>query len=321
MTMKKLLTLCLAISLFAPVARAGETSTLLKTRASSSASVTLGKWQSNFTKAKAYAESKGVPFVAVWSNGDVCPHCTRFASACNSSAFKNWMKTSGMVFWFGWSGDRSYPAGSSACEWARKGKTMTFPFVRLYWKKGKVDVATEGDYVTGFYRGTTGGKNASSYIKKKFSAYKYNQPYKIAFVANGGTGSMATVSAKYGVTLTLPKNAFVRTDCAFLGWAKSATGSVVYKNGVKVKNLTSVKDKTVSLYARWRRTTFRIHGIKKSQSLSISSLKGWTATAKVPGLSWSSSKGKMTGKPTKAGTFKIKFRKGASVCTRTFIVD
>lgn len=49
---------------------ASPTATLLKTRASYTAAVTTGKWQSNFHKAKKYATDRGLPFIAVWSNGD-----------------------------------------------------------------------------------------------------------------------------------------------------------------------------------------------------------------------------------------------------------
>ena len=82
------------------------TDTLLKTRASYTAAVTTGKWQSNFYKAKKYATDNGVPFIAVWSNGDACGHCMMFENGCNSSYFKSWMKSSGMVFYFTHPGDK-----------------------------------------------------------------------------------------------------------------------------------------------------------------------------------------------------------------------
>ena len=300
---------------------AGPTSTLLKSRAKSSDEVTLGKWQSNFTKARSYATSKGIPFVAVWSNGDACAHCMRFASACNSSTFKTFMKTSGMVFWFGCSSDKSYPAGSSACEWCRKGKTTVFPFVRIYWPKGKVDVVTMGDTLDARKSGKTGGKKSAAYIKGKLKAYKYNLPYKIAFYPNGGEGEMATVSTKYGVSKTLPKNAFVREDFAFAGWAKTATGAVAYKNGATVKNLTTTENATVKLYAKWTRTTYRGFVVGQSKTLAISANKGWVSSGSVPGLKWNATKGTLSGKPTKAGTFKIVFKKNGSTLTRYFVVE
>ncbi|MBO7685700.1 MAG: hypothetical protein J6V72_04915, partial [Kiritimatiellae bacterium] len=85
---------------------ASPTTTLLKTRASYNATVTTGKWQSNFYKAKKYAADNKLPFIAVWSNGDACGHCVMFENSVNSSYFQNWMKTSGMVFYFTYYGDK-----------------------------------------------------------------------------------------------------------------------------------------------------------------------------------------------------------------------
>ncbi|MBE6382293.1 MAG: hypothetical protein E7049_04670 [Lentisphaerae bacterium] len=308
-------------TLAAAVCFAGQTSTLLKRRAKSTDNVTLGKWQRNFTKARNYATSKGVPFVAVWSNGDSCAHCMRFASACNSTNFKNFQKTSGMVFWFGCSSDKEHYAGSSPCEWSRKGKTMTFPFVRIYWPKGKVDVATMGDTLDGRKSGATGGKKAASYIKNKVKAYKYYMPYKIAFYPNGGEGEMATISAKYGVSKALPANAFTREDFAFAGWAKTSTGSVAYKNKATVKNLTTTLNGTAKLYAKWTRTTYRGFTVGESKTLTISANKGWITSGSVPGMKWNATKATLSGKPTKAGTFKVVFKNGSSTRTRYFVVS
>ena len=148
-------------------ADAGNTAPLLKSRAKSSAAVKTGVWHSNFTKAKAYADKKGLPFIAVWSNGDTCPHCSHFASAANSSVFKKWMKSSNTVFFFGYSGDKSYRVGSTVFHWCRKNKQTAYPFVRIWWKKKGIDVSTVGDTVDGLYSGSTGGKKAVAYFKKK----------------------------------------------------------------------------------------------------------------------------------------------------------
>ena len=60
----------LACLLACAAVNAGETATLLKSRRSSGSEATTGVWLSNFSKAKSYAASEGVPFIAVWSNGD-----------------------------------------------------------------------------------------------------------------------------------------------------------------------------------------------------------------------------------------------------------
>ena len=81
--------------------------------------------------------------------------------------------------------------------------------------------------------------------------------YKVAFVANGGTGTMAVQTFKYGKAAKLSANKFkAPKGKKFAGWAKSKTdakkGKVAYKNKQKVKNLV-ITGKTVKLYAVWKK--------------------------------------------------------------------
>ena len=64
---------------------------------------------------------------------------------------------------------------------------------------------------------------------------------------------MKTLSATYGKTVALRANAFKKSKYKFAGWATSKDGAVVYKNKVKVKNLTAKNGKTVTLYAKWKK--------------------------------------------------------------------
>ncbi|MBQ7252092.1 MAG: InlB B-repeat-containing protein [Kiritimatiellae bacterium] len=75
--------------------------------------------------------------------------------------------------------------------------------------------------------------------------------YKVAFKANGGSGSMAAQKMAYGKAANLRKNAFKRTGYTFAGWAKTATGAVAYKNAQAVKNLRT-DGGTTTLYAKWK---------------------------------------------------------------------
>lgn len=81
--------------------------------------------------------------------------------------------------------------------------------------------------------------------------------YKVAFNANGGKGKMAAQVMTYGKAAKLKSNSFKRTGYAFAGWAKTKTGKVVYKNAAVVKNLKA-DGKTLTLYAKWTLTTYRI---------------------------------------------------------------
>lgn len=163
---------------------ASPTATLLKTRASYNEAVTTGKWQSNFYKARKYAVDNGIPFVAVWSNGDACGHCIMFENGCNTTYFKNWMKTSGYVFYFTYYGDKGDGTtkksgkkaddgteGSDIFHWCRNNKNTGYPFIRIYWPKGKVDIATIGDTVDGNKDNTAGAKKSVAYFKGKLRNY------------------------------------------------------------------------------------------------------------------------------------------------------
>ena len=81
--------------------------------------------------------------------------------------------------------------------------------------------------------------------------------YRVAFYANGGGGKMAVQTFKYGTAAKLRANAFTRKNCVFIGWAKSPTGPIVYKNAQAVKNLVA-NGSTVKLYARWAKRTYRV---------------------------------------------------------------
>ena len=86
-------------------AQAGATSNLTKTRLARSKAVVPGYWHSDLAKCQDYAKKNGVPLIAVWSNGDLCGHCVTFEQAAVNSVFTKWMKSSGCVFFFAYSGD------------------------------------------------------------------------------------------------------------------------------------------------------------------------------------------------------------------------
>ena len=337
--MKKFL--ALSFALFSAAAVAGTTSNFLKNRAAKTVAVTTGKWHANFAKAKSYATSKKVPLIAVWSNGDACPHCTAFESACMKSAFTTWMKTSGCVFSFNYPGDGADgTAGSSASYRFCLGSQRYYPLVRVYWPSGKVDVKTMGDSITSGRSDSTGAKNAVKWFNSKLAKFSpkttgtstagstttkssstATKKYTIKFDANGGEGAMASATAKVGTSKTLPANAFKKTDYSFAGWAKSPTGDVKYKNKASVKNLSTKNGATVTLYAKWTRTTYRTYYTGIKCTISLSGCKGYSkSSGSVSGMSWSKSTGKLSGTPKKAGTFTLKFKKGSTVKTRKVVV-
>lgn len=118
---------------------ASVTQKLLKTRVNTP---TIGRWSSGFSKVKKFADQNGIPIIGVWTNGDVCGPCVRFEEAAMTATFKNWMAVSGCVFWIGTSSDKNKEDGynGTGFEWARKKSLTKYPFVRVWWKKGKVDL-------------------------------------------------------------------------------------------------------------------------------------------------------------------------------------
>ena len=118
----------------------------------------------------------------------------------------------------------------------------------------------KGYTLKGWYTKKSGGTPITTATKVKAKVTYYAQwtpiKYKIAFNANGGKGTaMKTIVATYGKAVKLPANTYKRTNYKFLGWAKKKTDTTAkYTNKASVKNLSSVKGKTITLYAVWKRT-------------------------------------------------------------------
>ncbi len=106
--------------------------------------------------------------------------------------------------------------------------------------------------VTQIRKGSTG--NITLYAK--WSANKY----KIRYRGNGeDSGSMNTVTVPYGKTYKLAGNSFKRREHVFTGWNTKADGSgKTYADRASVKNLASKNNKTVTLYAQWKKKSYRI---------------------------------------------------------------
>ena len=82
--------------------------------------------------------------------------------------------------------------------------------------------------------------------------------YKIAFSANGGTGSMETIECTYNKNCVLTANVFTRIGFNWTGWNTKANGKGKnYKNSQTVKNLASTA-KTVTLYSKWSKIKYSI---------------------------------------------------------------
>ena len=181
--------LLLAVAALVCQCWAGPTATLLNNRASYNADVATavaqGKWLANFYKAKKWATANKVPLVAVWSNGDSCGHCTTFENVVNSTKFKKYMKSSGVAFYFIYSGDKGDGTTSksgkkaddgavakSIFHWIRHNEIKSYPFVRIYWPAGKVDIWTDGDKIDGKKSGDKNIEQSIAYFTNKLKKFK-----------------------------------------------------------------------------------------------------------------------------------------------------
>ena len=94
---------------------------------------------------------------------------------------------------------------------------------------------------------------------KKITLYAQwaRSTYRVAFYANGGSGTMPPQTIAYGKATPLAGHKFTRSGYGFQGWARTPEGAVVYKNVQAVKNL--VRDgSTIKLYAKWVKSTYRV---------------------------------------------------------------
>lgn len=77
--------------------------------------------------------------------------------------------------------------------------------------------------------------------------------YTVIFDANGGSGTIASISVEEGSEITLPESTFTKSSYIFAGWATSADGDVSYSDKAKI----TVTGNT-TLYAKWTAITYTI---------------------------------------------------------------
>lgn len=77
--------------------------------------------------------------------------------------------------------------------------------------------------------------------------------YTVIFDANGGSGTIASISVEEGSEITLPESTFTKSSYIFAGWATSADGDVSYSDKAKI-TVTG----NITLYAKWTAITYTI---------------------------------------------------------------
>ncbi len=82
--------------------------------------------------------------------------------------------------------------------------------------------------------------------------------YTLRYHPNGGNGHMDDSLHTYDQPKTLSTNIFTKTGYNFLGWSKTPTGNVEYRDSQQVFNLSTIKDSIIDLYAVWQRNRYTV---------------------------------------------------------------
>lgn len=118
--------------------------------------------------------------------------------------------------------------------------------------------------------------------------------YNIKFNGNGATsGKVSKLSqCTYDGTYRLPANTFKKKYYTFKGWntKKNGTGKS-FKNKAGIRNLTTTNGKTITLYAQWTRTKYKV----------TYKLNGGKNNKKNPAYVYHNSKTVVLKKPTRKG--------------------
>ena len=106
--------------------------------------------------------------------------------------------------------------------------------------------------------------------------------YSVQFNGNGATdGSMANQDFKYDAAQKLTANAFTKTGYTFAGWATSKDGTVRYRDGAQVSNLTPVNNGTATLYAKWTPNQYTVTLDKQTSAEGYGGNEGTVANQTV----------------------------------------
>ena len=138
MKLKKLLTICLvAMGVFAANAADVDYST---------GEIKLGEWNTNYDKAKAYAEENNIPLIAYWGES-TCAWCSQMINnGLRDDEFKKYQKARKLVMVYYHGANKVTPYK----QWIMKNAGSDWPFMAIYWKKA------DGTVVEKHFTGRTG---------------------------------------------------------------------------------------------------------------------------------------------------------------------
>ena len=179
---------------------------------------------------------------------------TQYYTASGTSA-RTWDRTSATTLYAKWTAntytvtlDRQSGSGGSSSV------TVTYDS-----DMPSITPPTRSNYTFGGYYTSTGGSGTQYYTASGASARKWDitanttlyakwtiNTCTVSFNANGGTGTMSAQTVTIGSSTAITPCAFNRDGYAFIGWATSSGGSVVYADGA-----SGTFSANTTLYAVW----------------------------------------------------------------------
>jgi len=284
-----------------------------------SGDVVLGQWNSQFTKAKNYAAKYGVPIVVVWVNPG-CGYCNNFEQNVMANAtVKTWMQSRKYVFVIAINGKTA--ESGDAFDFVGGG---AYPRARVVVKKSgtiqsdaKFTARMTASEFMSKVDGVTGGSGSSSAAGSgsgSGSTTVTTKTYALKLTASPTAGGKLSGAGSYAAGKTVTLQAKANSGYVFAGWyagstLKSQAASYKVTTGSAASTLTGKfilksADKVTSLSCPLKSSYVR--GTKIADVavvVTATSLPTVMAAGLPPGLSYSSSTGKISGKPTKSGIY------------------
>jgi hypothetical protein len=174
----------------------------------SSGPVVLGEWNTSFSACYAYATANDIPLLVFWSVSG-CHYCNNMIAGFNTSEFTTWQANQKIVMCYihAASGSKDMDAKNFT-----RNSSGNYPYVRIYWPKGNVDVKFSGrSGVMTVKSGSLAGQFTAS-VDKALAGYSPVPAYTYAggmFLVPGTETSR--LEAEAGVT-TFVNIPLVRTN-------------------------------------------------------------------------------------------------------------
>lgn len=131
------------------------------------------------------------------------------------------------------------------------------------------------------FKGWAASANAESgsmtvttgFMPTLYAVWEEIKYYTVAYDANGGSGSIASVTVEVGKSFALAPSGFTKDGYTLIGWSTSASATTAeYQLGQSVNNLTSTNNATVTLYAVWKEISYTVVYNANGGSGSIASV-------------------------------------------------